>query len=158
MVGVSQRLLAEIARKALMLALEMLAHGVTRARRITRGDRIADGDMLLVRRAPGSRRQRVALEPLEIGIDAQIEQLADAAEKTSIAAAWMGGRTYPQQRINEAWMLALGGHFHDTGAGTATPRSYEFAWNDDVIVANQFAGIFTNASEAIASALDTQVA
>ncbi len=86
------------------------------------------------------------------------EQLADAAEKTSVAAAWMGGRTYPQERINDAWMLALGGHFHDTGAGTATPRSYEFAWNDDVIVANQFAGIFTNASEAIASALDTQVA
>ena len=86
------------------------------------------------------------------------EQLADAAEKASLAAAWMGGRTYPQQRINDAWMLALAGHFHDTAAGTATPRSYEFAWNDDVIAANQFAGIFTNASEAIASALDTQVA
>ncbi|WP_263365497.1 alpha-mannosidase [Edaphobacter bradus] len=86
------------------------------------------------------------------------EQLADAAEKTSVAAEWLGGRTYPQQRLNDAWMLELGGHFHDTGAGTATPRSYEFAWNDDVIAANQFAGIFTNASEAIASALDTQVA
>jgi len=83
------------------------------------------------------------------------ETLADAAEKTSVAAAWMGGRTYPQQQINDAWMLELGGHFHDTGAGTATPRSYEFAWNDDIIVANQFSGILTNATEAIASALDT---
>src|SRR5437899_1622459 len=84
------------------------------------------------------------------------ELLGDAAEKASIAAVWMGGRTYPQERLNDAWMLELAGHFHDTGAGTATPRSYEFAWNDDVIAANQFAGVFTNASEAIASELDTE--
>jgi alpha-mannosidase len=83
------------------------------------------------------------------------ELLADAAEKTSIAAAWMGGRTYPQQRLNEAWMLELAGHFHDTGAGTATPRSYQFAWNDDAIAGKQFAGILTDATEAIASGLDT---
>lgn len=84
------------------------------------------------------------------------ESLADAAEKASVAASWMGGRTYPQQRLNDAWMLALGGHFHDTGAGTATPRSYEFAWNDDVIVANQFAGTLTSATQSIASGLDTE--
>jgi alpha-mannosidase len=86
------------------------------------------------------------------------ELLADAAEKASIAAAWMGGRTYPQQRINDAWMLELAGHFHDTGAGTATPRSYQYAWNDDAIVANQFAGILTDATAAVASGLDTDVA
>jgi alpha-mannosidase len=86
------------------------------------------------------------------------EILADAAEKSSVAAAWMGGRTYPQQRLNDAWMLELGGHFHDTGAGTATPRAYEFAWNDDVIAANQFSGVLTSATEAIASELDTDVA
>jgi alpha-mannosidase len=85
------------------------------------------------------------------------ELLADAAEKASVAAAWMGGRTYPQQWLNDAWMLELGGHFHDTGAGTATPRAYEFAWNDDVIAANQFEGVLTSASEAIASGLDTEV-
>jgi alpha-mannosidase len=85
------------------------------------------------------------------------EVLADAAEKASVAAAWLGGRAYPQQRLNAAWMLALGGHFHDTAAGTATPRAYQYAWNDDVIVGNQFAGIATDASAVIASALDTQV-
>ena len=84
------------------------------------------------------------------------ELLADAAEKASIAAEWMGARPYPQQRLNDAWMLALGGHFHDTAAGTATPRAYQFAWNDDIIVANQFAGVLTDASEAIASGLDTR--
>jgi alpha-mannosidase len=86
------------------------------------------------------------------------ELLGDAAEKASIAAAWMGGRTYPQQRINDAWMLELAGHFHDTGAGTATPRAYQYAWNDDIIVANQFAGILTDATEAVASGLNTETA
>lgn len=84
------------------------------------------------------------------------ELLADAAEKASIAAEWMGGRTYPQQRLNDAWTLELGGHFHDTGAGTATPRTYQFAWNDDIIAANQFASVLTSATEAIASGLNTQ--
>lgn len=85
------------------------------------------------------------------------ENLADAAEKASVAAAWMGGRSYPQKRLNDAWMLELAGHFHDTGAGTATPRAYQFAWNDDVIAANQFAGVLTSATESIASGLNTDV-
>jgi alpha-mannosidase len=84
------------------------------------------------------------------------EMLAGAAEEASVAAEWMGGRVYPRQRINDAWTLALGGHFHDTAAGTATPRTYEYAWNDDAIVANQFAGVLTDATEAVASQLDTR--
>jgi alpha-mannosidase len=66
--------------------------------------------------------------------------LSDAAEKASLAAEWLGARPYPQQRLNDAWALAMGGHFHDIAAGTATPKAYEFAWNDDVIAMNQFAG------------------
>ena len=50
----------------------------------------------------------------------------------------------------------LGGQFHDIGAGTATPRAYQFAWNDDVIALNQFAGVLTSATQAVASALDTE--
>ncbi len=50
----------------------------------------------------------------------------------------------------------MGGHFHDIAAGTATPRSYEFAWNDDVIALNQFAGILSNATEAVTAALNTE--
>jgi len=84
------------------------------------------------------------------------ELLADAAEKSSIAAEWLGARPYPLARLNDAWTLAMGGHFHDIAAGTATPRSYEFAWNDDVIALNQFAGILTNATEAVSAALNTE--
>lgn len=85
------------------------------------------------------------------------EMLADAAEKSSVMAEWLGARPYPLERLNNAWMLELAGHFHDTGAGTATPRAYEFAWNDDTIVANQFAGVFTSATEAVASGMNTDV-
>ena len=84
------------------------------------------------------------------------ELLADAAEKTSIAAEWLGARTYPRKRLNDAWTLAMGGHFHDIAAGTATPKSYEFAWNDDVIAMNQFAGILSNATEGVSATLDTE--
>jgi alpha-mannosidase len=85
------------------------------------------------------------------------EILADAAEKASVAAAWMNGREYPYQRLKDAWFLVLSGQFHDVAAGTATPRAYEFAWNDDVIALNQFAGVLTSAVQAVASTMDTQV-
>jgi alpha-mannosidase len=84
------------------------------------------------------------------------ELLADAAEKSSVLAEWLGARTYPRERLNDAWTLVMGGQFHDIAAGTATPKAYEFAWNDDVIAMNQFAGVLNNASEAVAAALDTQ--
>jgi alpha-mannosidase len=84
------------------------------------------------------------------------ELLADAAEKASIAAAWLGGRAYPQKRLNDAWTLVMGGQFHDIMAGTATPQSYNFAWNDDVIAMNQFAGVLHDASSTVIAALDTR--
>ncbi|MGC2639522.1 MAG: glycoside hydrolase family 38 C-terminal domain-containing protein [Acidobacteriaceae bacterium] len=83
------------------------------------------------------------------------EVLADAAEKASVAASWLGGRTYPLERLNNAWTLVMGGQFHDLAAGTATPKAYEFAWNDDIIAQNQFAGVLQSATEAVSAALNT---
>ncbi|MBV8890521.1 MAG: alpha-mannosidase [Acidobacteria bacterium] len=85
------------------------------------------------------------------------ELLADAAEKASITAEWLGTRPYPLQRLNDAWTLLMGGHFHDIAAGTATPKAYEFAWNDDIIAMNQFADVLKDGTEAVAAALNTQV-
>ncbi len=85
------------------------------------------------------------------------ELLADAAERASVAAAWLGGRKYPLERLNNAWTLVMGGQFHDILPGTATPKAFQFSWNDDVMAMNQFAGVLTSATEAISSALDTQV-
>ncbi len=84
------------------------------------------------------------------------ELLADAAEKSSITAQWLGARGYPQERLNDAWTLAMAAHFHDLAAGTATPRAYEFAWNDDVIAMNQFADVLQSATEGVSAALDTE--
>jgi alpha-mannosidase len=84
------------------------------------------------------------------------ELLADASEKASLAAEWLGARPYPLPRLNDAWTLVMGGQFHDIAAGTASPKAYEFAWNDDVIAMNQFAGILTNATEGVSAALDTE--
>jgi alpha-mannosidase len=83
------------------------------------------------------------------------ELLADAAEKSSVAAEWLGARPYPMERLNDAWTLVMGSHFHDLAAGTATPRSYEFAWNDDVIAMNQFSGVLADATQGVAAALNT---
>ncbi len=110
------------------------------------------GDLELINHSAGS----LTSEAYHKRWNRKNELLADAAEKASVAAQWMGGRPYPQERLNNAWTLVMGGHFHDTAAGTATPRSYEFAWNDDVIALNQFATVLTSATEAVASGLNTQ--
>ncbi|HUM04428.1 MAG TPA: glycoside hydrolase family 38 C-terminal domain-containing protein [Terriglobales bacterium] len=84
------------------------------------------------------------------------ELLADAAEKASVSAAWLGSRPYPQERINNAWTLVLGGQFHDIMAGTATPKSYEYAWNDEVLAMNQFASVLKSAAAGVIGDMDTR--
>lgn len=84
------------------------------------------------------------------------EILAGAAEKSSVAAAWLHAQPYPMDRLNAAWTLAMAAHFHDLAAGTATPRAYEFAWNDDVIAMNQFADVLKSATQGVSASLDTQ--
>jgi alpha-mannosidase len=84
------------------------------------------------------------------------ELLADAAEKSSVAAELLGGRPYPLDRLNNAWTLVMGGQFHDITPGTSTPKAYEFSWNDEVLAMNQFAGVVASATEAVASGMDTQ--
>ena len=85
------------------------------------------------------------------------ELLADAAERASVLADWLGGRPYPQKRLNDAWTLVMGGQFHDIIPGTSIPKAYEYAWNDEVLAMNQFAGVLSSAVESIATRLDTQV-
>ena len=109
------------------------------------------GDLELINHSAGS----LTSEAYHKRWNRRNEVLADMAEKASVAAAWMGALPYPKQRLNNAWMLVLGGQFHDTGAGTATPQAYEFAQNDDVIAMNQFAGVITSATRAIAAQLNT---
>ena len=111
------------------------------------------GDLELINHSAGS----LTSQAYHKRWNRQNEVLADAAEKTSVGAAWLGARPYPQARLNRAWRLVLGGQFHDIMAGTATPQSYVYSWNDDVLAMNQFAGVVTDATQAIASLMNTQV-
>ena len=109
------------------------------------------GDLLLTDHSAGS----ITSQTYQKRWNRKNELLADAAEKASVAASWLGARTYPQQRLNNAWTLVMGGQFHDILPGTATPKAFEFSWNDDIIAMNQFAGVLTDATEAITSGLST---
>ncbi|HEY0376671.1 MAG TPA: glycoside hydrolase family 38 C-terminal domain-containing protein [Pyrinomonadaceae bacterium] len=110
------------------------------------------GELLLTNHSAGS----ITSETYQKRWNRQNELLADAAERASVAAMWLGARPYPMARLNSAWTLVTGGQFHDVLPGTATPKAFEFSWNDDVIAMNQFAGVLTSATEAIAAGLDTR--
>ncbi|HEX8335824.1 MAG TPA: glycoside hydrolase family 38 C-terminal domain-containing protein, partial [Pyrinomonadaceae bacterium] len=110
------------------------------------------GDLLLTDHSAGS----ITSQTIKKRWNRRNELLADAAERASVAADWMGGRPYPRQRLNDAWTLVMGGQFHDILPGTATPRAFEFSWNDDVIAANQFASVLTSATESIVGGMDTR--
>jgi alpha-mannosidase len=110
------------------------------------------GELLLTNHSAGS----ITSQTYQKRWNRRNELLADAAERASIAAAWLGARPYPLERLNNAWTLVMGGQFHDILPGTATPKAFEFSWNDDCVAMNQFAGVLTSATEAVASGLDTR--
>ncbi len=84
------------------------------------------------------------------------ELLADAAERASVAAMWLGGASYPSQRIYNAWDLVLGSQMHDMLPGTSIPKAYEFCWNDELLAQNQLAAITQDAVGAVTSVMDTR--
>src|SRR5688572_30957732 len=110
------------------------------------------GDLLLADHSAGS----LTSQSYQKFWNRKNELLADAAEKASVGAAWLGSRVYPQERLSHAWTLVMGGQFHDILPGTSTPKAFEFSWNDDVIALNQFASVLTSATEGIAAGLNTQ--
>lgn len=111
------------------------------------------GDLELINHSAGSITSQAYLKRW----NRMNEVLADNAERASVAAAWLGGRPYPQRRLNDAWTLVMGGQFHDIIPGTSIPKAYEYSWNDEVLAMNQFAGVLTSAVDAVASAMNTQV-
>jgi alpha-mannosidase len=122
------------------------------AQHLTAGLPRYQGDLELTNHSAGS----LTSEAVHKRWNRENENLARAAEATSLGAAWLGAREYPLERLNHAWRLVLGGQFHDIMAGTATPKSYEYSWNDDVIAMNQFSEVLSSATEAIAAELNTQ--
>ncbi|MDR1681905.1 MAG: discoidin domain-containing protein [Candidatus Symbiothrix sp.] len=85
------------------------------------------------------------------------ELLADAAEKASVPAFWLGGLPYQSDAIREAWIRNLWHQFHDDLTGTSIPRAYSFTYNDHVLNQLTFSEVLNNAVGAVSRKLDTQV-
>lgn len=84
------------------------------------------------------------------------EQLADAAERASLAAWWLGARPYPSTKIEDAWYLLLGSQMHDILPGTSLPKAYEYSWNDEALAANQFQHVLVDAASSVIASMDTR--
>jgi alpha-mannosidase len=85
------------------------------------------------------------------------EFLADAAERASVTADWIGAAVYPREKLKAAWILVLGNQMHDILPGTSIPQAYEFSWNDEILALNQFAAVLENGVGGVSRALDTRV-
>jgi alpha-mannosidase len=85
----------------------------------------------------------------------QAELLADAAERSAVAAFWLGS-AYPVREIDRGWNLVLGTQMHDILPGTSIPKAYEYSWNDHVLALNHFAAVETEAIRRVASVMDTR--
>ena len=77
------------------------------------------------------------------------QELADAAERASVTAAYLGAKDYNKTAINTAWKRFIAHQFHDDIPGTSCQRVYRRSWNDYAVSMNQFA----NEMEASSSAL-----
>lgn len=85
------------------------------------------------------------------------ELLADAAERSAVAADWLGGVSYPHDLLTEAWKRVIWHQFHDDLTGTSIPRAYEFSWNDELLSLQQFAGVLTTSVGSVTRSLRTDV-
>lgn len=112
------------------------------------------GDLELTEHSAGS----ITSEAYMKKLNRKNELLADAAERASVAADWLGGLSYPKDRFWNAWTLVMGGQFHDILPGTSIPKAYEYSWNDEFIASNQFADILEHAVGAVSTGLDTRAA
>lgn len=84
------------------------------------------------------------------------ELLADSAERAAVMAQWLGGPSYPQLKLNNAWELVMLGQFHDILPGTSLPVAYQYSQNHEVLALNQFADVLQSSVAAIASGMDTR--
>ena len=109
------------------------------------------GELLLTEHSAGS----ITSEAYMKRWNRKNELLADAAERAASAAWWLGGE-YPQERLEKAWTLVLGSQMHDILPGTSLPKAYEYAWNDEVLAANQFATVLEDSVTSVASLMDTR--
>lgn len=83
------------------------------------------------------------------------EQLADATERSAVAAMWLGTAEYPQEKIDRAWKRIIAHQFHDDITGTSLMRCYQRNWNDYVLSLNEFLEEYRASVGAVSTLMDT---
>ena len=111
-----------------------------------------NGELILKTHGTGCYTSQAAMKKF----NRENELLADAAERSAVAAQWLTGMAYPAERLRESWVRVLWHQFHDDLTGTCLPQAYQFSWNDELASLNQFAGVLTSSAGAVAQVLDTQ--
>jgi alpha-mannosidase len=110
------------------------------------------GELLMTDHGAGCYTSQVAMKRW----NRKNELLADAAERASVMAHWLGGAVYPRETLRQAWIRFLWHQFHDDLTGTSVPEAYAFSWNDEAIAQNQFAAVLTDAIGAVSRGLNTR--
>ena len=113
---------------------------------------VYQGDLLLIEHSAGSMTSAAFMKRM----NRKNELLAQSAEQLASLADWTGSVKYPFTKLNKAWDLVLGSQFHDILPGTATPKAYTYAWNDEFIAANSFAAVLTNSMNKLSTLLNTE--
>jgi alpha-mannosidase len=84
------------------------------------------------------------------------ERMLNAEKYASLA--WLEGRSYPEDELNEAWKRVLFNEFHDLAAGSGAGPIYKDAANDFEQVRWATNEVTSSALGSIASEIDTRVA
>ncbi|MBM4356095.1 MAG: alpha-mannosidase, partial [Deltaproteobacteria bacterium] len=111
------------------------------------------GELILTTHGTGSYTSQALMKRL----NRKNEQLADAAERANVAAAWLGAIDYPADKLTDSWERFLVHHFHDDLTGTGIPEIYQYSWNDEYVAQNRLATALVHGVGGVASRLDTQV-
>lgn len=83
------------------------------------------------------------------------EEIADMAERNSVAAMALCGAEYPKTEIDKGWKRTIAHTFHDDITGTSVQRVYQRSWNDYILSANQLTNAYEGSSAEIIKCLDT---
>jgi len=111
-----------------------------------------DGELLLYQHATGGYTSRAVSKRW----NRRAEELADAAERSLTAAAWLGARDYPKTEMKKTWTNLVSHQFHDDMPGTSNSTTYKRTWNDLMVDIKQFAAEYENGVAGVASLMDTR--
>ncbi|MBR2418982.1 MAG: hypothetical protein IKB12_10150 [Clostridia bacterium] len=83
------------------------------------------------------------------------EEIADMAERNSVIAMDVCGKSYPKAEIDRGWKRTIAHTFHDDITGTSVERVYQRSWNDLVMSANQLTNAYEGSAAEIIKNMDT---